>query len=326
MTMFDHDKKGNRWSKVNTWNSSLGLGSTFYGTFLPQLGALEGIRHVVKPTASWTYRPEFDKYDRDDYDRIGGIGAPTLTGQSSMNLGLSNMFHLKLRDGEEVRKLDNVVQLTSNTTYDFRYEENNKEDPWGNLSSQLVIQPTRAFDLRANAVHDPNDGRLLSRSFTSSLKLTGLGWSLGTDPSQDRSVVETSTDQETEDHLSSGAEGYPSGGGRATEPWRLNLSYRYTKQQQATEATQWLNADLTTHITPKWKLVYGNRYDLAKKEIAYQKFTLHRDMHCWEARVSGEYSNESWTYYFKINIKAHPELYVERGARRVGGGGSIGGF
>ncbi|MCK4547435.1 MAG: hypothetical protein KAW17_08330 [Candidatus Eisenbacteria sp.] len=324
MTLFDRDKMGNRWARLNTWNSSLGLGTTLYGTFLPGWGKLEGVRHVLKPTASWTYRPEFDQYDRDDYDRIGGIGAPTLTGQSSMNLGLSNMFHLKLRDGEEVRKLDNVVQLSSNTSYDFRYKENNRDHPWGSLNSSLVIQPTRAFDLRYSTVHDLDERRLKSRSFTSSLKLTGRGFSIGTSPEQGRSIAGTSADEETRQHLLERDNG-ARGGAAPTEPWRLSLAYRFSKQSPTADPTQWLNADFQTDLTANWKIVYGNRYDLAEKEVAYQKFTLYRDLHCWEARVSGEYSNEQWTYYFKINIKAHPELHIERGARRIGGGGMGGG-
>lgn len=327
-TLFDRDRAGTRRATLHTWSSSLGLGTTLYGTFLPGWGKLEGVRHVVKPSASLTYRPEFDRYDSGDYDTVGGIRVPALRGQNTLNLSLSNMFHLKIRDGEDVRKIDNVVQLTSSTSYDFRYKENNRDHPFSDLRSSLLIQPSRAFDFRVQTTHDLHEKRVKSRSFTSSLKLTGRGLRIGAGSGRIESVMERSEEEETERHLERrtgrGAEGVS----RAPlEPWTLSLSHRYTKSSPTAEPTQWLNADLTCDITHNWKLTYGNRYDINEKEIAYQRFTLYRDLHCWEARISGEYSNEQWTYYFKINIKAHPELYIERGQRRLGGGGlTVGGY
>jgi len=330
MTLFDHDRLGNRWAKLHTWNTSLGLASSIYGTFMPRWGKLEGVRHVVNPSVSWSYRPEFDEYDRNDYDSIGGIGAPTLTGTSYLNLSLSNMFHLKLRDGEEVRKMDNVVQLRSSTSYDLRYKESNKDHPWSNLTSSLIIQPARAFDFRVNTTHDLDRLRVLSRSFTSSLKLTGQGFRIGTGSGRPESVMEKDALRETEEHLEDAVGAEERSHRRdltasaPLEPWTASFSYRYSKSNLTAEPTQWLNADLSAELTHNWKLVYGNRYDLVEKETAYQSFTLYRDLHCWEMRISGEYSNEDWTYYFKINIKAHPELYIERGARRIGGGAGRG--
>ncbi len=52
-------------------------------------------------------------------------------------------------------------------------------------------------------------------------------------------------------------------------------------------------------------------------EIASQEYAIYRDMHCWEARFVGRYYDDEWQYYFRINVKALPEIQGESGVKSL---------
>jgi hypothetical protein len=62
---------------------------------------------------------------------------------------------------------------------------------------------------------------------------------------------------------------------------------------------------------------YGGRFDLSGRQTVYQEYSIYRDLHCWEAQFVRRYSDDGWEYYVRINIKAHPEIYAERGLRAL---------
>jgi hypothetical protein len=49
-------------------------------------------------------------------------------------------------------------------------------------------------------------------------------------------------------------------------------------------------------------------------------YSITRDLHCWEMSFSRQKLGDRWEFYFRINIKAHPEIYAEEGSRGLGGG------
>ena len=61
-----------------------------------------------------------------------------------------------------------------------------------------------------------------------------------------------------------------------------------------------------------WHLNYLNRYDFEEKKITEQTFELYRDMHCWEGRFTWVLQGYRQGYYFRINIKALPEVKIEK--------------
>jgi hypothetical protein len=71
---------------------------------------------------------------------------------------------------------------------------------------------------------------------------------------------------------------------------------------------------LGIYLSRNWRIEYGAHYDLKNREVVSQNFSLYRDLHCWEAVFLRRFSGQRWEYYFKINIKAHKEIYIERGS------------
>ena len=73
-------------------------------------------------------------------------------------------------------------------------------------------------------------------------------------------------------------------------------------------------------LSDNWRIDYSTIYDVEARERSGQYIGVTRDLHCWEIGFSRQQLGDEWEYYFRIALKAHPELYGESGNRGVGGG------
>jgi hypothetical protein len=106
-------------------------------------------------------------------------------------------------------------------------------------------------------------------------------------------------------------------GSQVSGPWRFDLAYRYTKAIGGGKDSYWIELLATANLTRNWHVEYSGRFDLSGKQTVYQEYSIYRDLHCWEARFVRRYSAGDWEYYLRINIKAHPDIYAERGLRSL---------
>jgi hypothetical protein len=73
-------------------------------------------------------------------------------------------------------------------------------------------------------------------------------------------------------------------------------------------------------LTRGWSLSYRSTYNVIDREFLGDYFSITRDLHCWEMSFSRQKLGDEWEFYFKINIKLHPEIFAEQGSRGLGGG------
>jgi hypothetical protein len=91
-------------------------------------------------------------------------------------------------------------------------------------------------------------------------------------------------------------------------PWSFNLGYDQNWSRYYDNAN--LQGTLNFDITKNWKVSYGKYYNLKAREMVSESYSVYRDLHCWEARFSSTRSGVYWSYEFRINLKAIPELKV----------------
>lgn len=136
------DLKG--FDSYRTYDFSTSVGTTIYGTF--NFGAdkrIQAIRHVMRPSVSYSYRPAFDQFfetfevpetDSDgnplpfinnEFTRFEGniFGAPSNQESSFMGFSLANTFEAKVRDRDstktEPKKITLLSSLNLSTGYNF---------------------------------------------------------------------------------------------------------------------------------------------------------------------------------------------------------------
>ncbi len=100
-------------------------------------------------------------------------------------------------------------------------------------------------------------------------------------------------------------------------PWDASTTFRYSRGSDPSDATYWIDLKLALSLTAHWRVNYKIHYDLSGEEVASQEYAVYRDLHCWEARFVSRYYNEEWEYYFRISIKALPEIQGEAGSRHL---------
>lgn len=127
------DIKGFDSYRTYTFNSS--LGTTIYGTFnFGEDKKIQSIRHVVRPTISYSYIPNFDQYydtyaidatgnNYDTYTRFEGglFGLPSNNFASNLGLNISNTFEAKVRDDENKKEGFKKVMLLNNLNLSTNY-------------------------------------------------------------------------------------------------------------------------------------------------------------------------------------------------------------
>ncbi|MCC2598737.1 putative LPS assembly protein LptD [Sphingobacterium sp. FBM7-1] len=95
-------------------------------------------------------------------------------------------------------------------------------------------------------------------------------------------------------------------------PWNLNGSFsmNYNKSWNSSErrmmnnltATVNINGDL--NVTPKWKIQFNTGYDLRQKAVSLTRFSIYRDLHCWDMSVGWTPFGQYKSYNITIRAKA----------------------
>ncbi len=129
-----------------------------YGLFAPGIGNIQAVRHVVTPSISFQYQPDFSDsfwgYYQDirspdgdiiQRDRFGGTPS---RGTRSLRFNMANLFQMKVGSGEETRKLD-LFSMDVSTGYNLEADQYRASD----LVTSWRANPARNFSLSASTSH-----------------------------------------------------------------------------------------------------------------------------------------------------------------------------
>jgi lipopolysaccharide assembly outer membrane protein LptD (OstA) len=118
-----------------TYNFSSSIGTTIYGTFnFGEDKKIQAIRHVIRPSLSYSYTPSFDRYyDTYQYNSAGAyreysrfegglFGAPGRTYASSIGISVNNTFEAKVRNDDETATEPKKVMLLNNLNFTTNYD------------------------------------------------------------------------------------------------------------------------------------------------------------------------------------------------------------
>lgn len=280
-----------------TYDLGVNLQTNLYGTFSTRVGNLIGFRHVMTPSVGFGWQPKFTENEAlRIFTGAGGFSSA----RQFMNFSLNNLFQMKIRQNEQERKFE-LFNLNFSSGYDFK-ALTRKLSP---LSTVLRTAAIPHLDLALSAVHDFYDP-LTSKFLRFSPRLATFNIS-GSLNFQGASATEAPP-----------TEGYS---GSSKNNWRVVLSHNYSeiRGNSATVKTHWLGFNTQFLVTRNWFLTYSSRYDFDQKQFADQNFEIYRDLHCWEARLVWVPDGFREGFYFRINIKALPDVKFEKGPGGLGG-------
>ena len=298
---------GNSSARRGTYSSNISANTVLYGSFNPKIGKLVGIRHVMTPSVNFAWQPEFTrKNEYISYTGSGGSGSK----YKAMNFGLNNIMQVKTKsitDGKEVEKKLDLFNLDFSSGYNFLAKKHKLSNLYSVIRSYAIKNADLAFSMTHDFYDKEYDLNLLSPRWIYFSLDTRLSFQGSWKESRDKSF------QESEEGDTSKPGGYEPEGllERVTQTWSVNINHRFS-QSRGADKTHWMSVSLRLPLTRRWLLNYLNRYDFSENKITEQTFELYRDMHCWEGRFTWIATGYRKGYYFRINIKALPEVKIEK--------------
>jgi len=152
------------------YSTSLSLGTTFYGMFKFKKGSkIEAIRHVVRPSVSYSYRPDFGFYNEEvqksadpndivEYSPFsnGIYGSPGTGISNSLNFSVNNNIEAKVKPKDSTATESKKIILLNNLNFSSSYNMAADSLKWSPVN---VSAGTSLFDnklsVNARATLDP---------------------------------------------------------------------------------------------------------------------------------------------------------------------------
>lgn len=323
----------NGFKRAGDYTVSAPLSTKLYGMYMLKHGPVRAIRHVITPTVSFSYRPDFSK-DKWKYyydyrtDTLGntrqysiferGIyGGPPSGKYGSVNFNLGNNLETKVRNRKDTitgtKKIMLLESLSFNGSYNLAADSLN----WSKFSVSGRTNILKFLNLTFNAVVDPyalnKNGVIVNKFVWDENKkigrLTDVNVSSGFRfaPKQNTKKSKIKSEAFKSSLILAGlGEEYEDYYVDFNIPWTLsvNYSYRYSKPAFEKTITQTINFSGDVNLTGKWKIGYRSGYDLDKKDFTYTSIDIYRDLHCWEMSFNWIPYGFYKSYNFKINVKA----------------------
>jgi lipopolysaccharide assembly outer membrane protein LptD (OstA) len=314
---------------------STGVGTSLYGTFYANVGPLRGIRHTFNPTVNYSYTP---KLTANQIER------------QSVTYSIRNVIDLKyLKNGQEAKK-NNAISWDMSGSYNPKAD---RDQRFSTIRSNISTALGRIVSLRLNHTVDPYEWKFLSTNFSLNMNRDFRGsfkydsaWS---PPEQEKiAAARDREDKVPEQELAAGAdgmagargvfddgeletgmedssgEGMPGGNGEmdGIPSWTIHTGFSFsTNYGENLRRTMSSKIDIngTLNLTKNWKLRYTAYYDPESRKFTNQVYTIHRDLHCWEAEFTHSRFASDWGFYFRIRIKDLPDIFHEVGRRGLSG-------
>ena len=161
----------NGFNRVYNYNFSISANTTLYGFYHPagflKKSRIHTIRHVFKPSISFTYAPDFGDhrygyYDSYVYtDKNGEVrtveyspyqnslyGIPGKGKTGSISFSVSNNVEMKWRTkNDSLKKISIIDELGASISYNMAA----KTRPWSNLSTRLRLKLSKNYTFSLNA-------------------------------------------------------------------------------------------------------------------------------------------------------------------------------
>ncbi len=324
---------------VNEFDFSLStsMSTTIYGMYQFKSKLIKAIRHMVKPSVSFSYVPNWGAEGLGYYRPIAydtntnnpGVysifqntvyGGPPGQKSGTVSFTISNNLEMKVRNRKDtitgIKKIPLIDDLTIGCSYDVARDSVN----WSpiNLSGRttiikgLAIQYRSSWDMyaldslrrRTNTTEWKAHHRLLRLDNTS--WSTGFNYSLSSDKVKKKTTTKGTTmeRQDVVDYYDYYVD--------FDIPWSFSLSYtfsynkayNYTSKKRVAVINQTLGFSGQLNITPKWKIGVQTGWDFVNKQLSYTSIDVYRDLHCWEMRFGWVPKGGQQSWNFSINVKA----------------------
>ncbi len=300
----------------------------------PWFGTLEGIRHTIIPSVSYTYAPKIDSNPRFMANpKVGGSAFQAK--EQTIGFSLGNEVDAKLAPDSiaattptssskvgTAAKGESYKVLSANSRASYNFARDSMQ--WSDISSTFSIYLTKtvAFTIATqHGLYDPFTQKGQTSILTSPiLKSYSFGWRKGLQVSGD---------------FNSGLRLKDTGGFPTSRfdhtPWSgdINYSFDFSATRVAADnggpiervfgtsgtfqrsRTHQANGSLKLNPTAGWQMTYDTDYNFSEGRFSKHTFGFHRTLHCWEMDFHWTPVGISEGWNFNIRIIDLPDVKLE---------------
>jgi lipopolysaccharide assembly outer membrane protein LptD (OstA) len=327
-------------SQVRTFSMGLSASTKFYGMFNINSLGINAIRHVVTPSLSYNYSPDFSTpfwgYYNSYVDSSGQVveynkyereifGKPSNQEQQSISFSVGNVFEMKTNaDPTDTTSKENKFQLLNlNASMGYNFAAQTFKFSDLNLSYRTQIGSLFSFSGSSTfSPYDYDDKGRIDRYLISNgkglLRLTNTSFSISLSLAGDKissSETNNRTTVQQDQYLQASERSIYQGLYNDTEadfsiPWDLSLNYNFNQSSlipTKINKNSNISGSLNFNLTPKWKFSVTGSYDIDQKEFAAPQIRISRDLHCWVMNFTWNPIGTYRGYTLEIRVKA-PQL------------------
>ena len=312
--------------------------------FQYKYGPLKALRHVINPSLSFSYHPDFGaerfgwwkQYtDTSGYVHRYSIfqhslyGGPPDGQSGNLRLSIGNNLEVKWQNPfdttAEVKKIPLIENLTFAMSYDFAKDSLN-------LSPLAVSGRTTLFRtlvLNYNGSFSPyvidSAGRLHNEFLWNKehrlFRKDNATWSAQLSFSINNNTFKKEGSTPNQGHPTTAILQTPYNynpvlmtGGYVdfSVPWNLSISYTFSYvntfvasiMDMQSQTVQSINVSGNVSLTKNWRIAMTTGYDFVNKGMSYTTVDISRDLHCWEMKFSWVPFGYYKSWFFQINVKA----------------------
>lgn len=310
------------------FSAAASLNTRIYGLVQFKNSKIAAIRHVMSPTISYSYRPDYSDPAWNYYKTVqvdsqgteakysifetGVFGGPGQGKMGLISLGLDNNLEMKVKKVTDTSEVINKVKIFESLSFGSSYNIAADSLRWSNIG---INGRTTLFDkinLNFSSSFDPyiidTTGRRLNQSewevnnriarhvssnFSVGYSLNHLVTDRKSTKGSDADLKDINTNPEEYVDLDI--------------PFNINVNYSFFYSRPGNteaEITQTVNFNGDFSLTPNWKIIFSSGYDFKQKDISYTSLSFYRDLHCWEMRLNWVPYGQQENYNFQINVKS----------------------
>ncbi len=327
---------------VRTFSMGVGASTKVYGIVQPQTAGIAAVRHILTPTITFNYNPDFskpgwkyyDEYTKKDGSKVKyskferEIFGGASSGESrSLGFNLDNVFDMKtMVDPRDTLSKESKVQLlnlSGDVSYDFTKDSLKFSDVRLNYRTQIG-----SFNLSGGSNYSlynyDEKGTTINQYLINKkrglMRMTNFNFSCSFQLAADKSQSPVGPDQQqpplqneapVDTVFSNSNRNYKGIFDREqvdfSIPWDLSLNYNYNLSKSSpfvSSISSTVNGSFNFNLTPKWKFSMSGSYDIRNKQFSAPQIIVTRDLHCWTMNFTWNPIGTYTGYRFEIRVKA----------------------
>ena len=315
---------------------STSLNTTIFGMYQIKKGPVVAIRHMLKPSVSFTFTPDFGaagwgyyRHIENDTNKIhqkysifekGVYGGPAGQKSGLVAFAISNNLEMKVRNKKDTvtgtRKIVLIEDLTLRETYDLTKDTLK----WSKLQVSGYTTLFKSLRVQYSSTWDPYARDSLGRDYNATewkvhhrmLRLDNTTWDFGLNYTLSSTKSKKKTTNKGSEQERKDIREYSDYYVDFDIPWSFSLAYKFnfsknwnsTYTRRVGKIIQNLSFNGQLNITPKWKITLNTGWDFTTSQLSFTSIDLYRDLHCWEMRFGWIPKGPQKSWNFSINVKA----------------------